>query len=88
MLCLHKICPSQLVIISSIIVFVICDDRDSSQLNVIGNVIVAIGSLVLVWAAQKDYLDIPQESVGTKEDIMLQIKKLQLQCDKLNDNAK
>lgn len=53
---LAKISPFQLVIFATILSLVISDDRDSDELNAYGNLIVAVGSLVLTIAAQKDLI--------------------------------
>lgn len=54
--CLEKISPNMLIIISVAITFLISDDKDAEELNVMGNLIVAVGSLLLTMAAQKEFL--------------------------------
>jgi hypothetical protein len=68
--------PFKLIIISSIIAILISDCRNSDELNVLGNLIVAIGGLVLVVAAQKELINKNNEQEDAKEDIMKQIEIL------------
>jgi hypothetical protein len=49
---LKAISADQLVLISSIFAVLLSDDLDPDALNVLGNLIVAIGSLMLTIAAQ------------------------------------
>ena len=53
---LNSISPSQLIIIGVILTFLISFDKDAGELNVIGNLVVAVGSLVLTIAAQEEFL--------------------------------
>ncbi len=83
MSCFDSISPSDLVIIATLLSLLISDDKDSGELNVSGNLIVAVGSLVLTVAAQKEFLKNQQEK-DSNEDIKKQIKCLQEKCDKLS----
>lgn len=84
MSCLGSISPFQLVIIGTLLTFLISDNRDAGDLNVIGNLVVSIGSLVLTVAAQKELIKTQQETKDCKEDIKRQIKCLQEKYDKMN----
>lgn len=80
--------PCELIIISSLATFLIADDRDAGELNVLGNFIVSIGGLILTWAAQMQLLESSQSASNTKEDttmynIKQQIKDLQEKCEEL-----
>lgn len=57
MKCLEQICPSNLVIIITIISYLICHNKEAAELDVIGNAVVALGGLILIWSSQQDYLD-------------------------------
>lgn len=54
--CLDKISPNTLIIISIAVTFLISNGKDEGELNVIGNLLVAIGGLVLLIAAQEQFL--------------------------------
>jgi hypothetical protein len=80
---LAMISPFQLVIIGTLLTFVISDDRDPSELNVLGNLVVAVGSLVLTVAAQKELLKNKNEKKIEKEEIRMQIVDLQEKYKKI-----
>jgi hypothetical protein len=73
----------QIVIITVVLTFILADDRDVEDLEVLGEFISSIGDLVSLMAAQKGRNESLNEKVVTKENIMKQIKELQLQCEKL-----
>ena len=54
---LAKISPFQLIIIATLLSLLISEGKDSDELNAYGNLIVAIGGLVLAVAAQQDLID-------------------------------
>lgn len=89
---LDSMCPSELIIIGALATFLISDDTDAGELNVLGNLIVSIGSLVLTWAAQKELLKTSQATNNSEkgivmEDIKQQIKCLQEKCEKLERSS-
>ena len=89
MFCLSAISPLSLVIIGGIFTFLISsEDRSAGELNVMGNLIVAVGSLILTVAAQEEFLKSEQNQRVEKEDIMKQVEKLRLKCEKLEQKAK
>ena len=61
---LSAISPFQLIIISSLLSVLICDDRDADELNVVGNLIVAVGALVMVFAAQQQFIKASQDTAS------------------------
>jgi len=80
--------PCELIIISALSALLISDDRDSGELNVLGNFVVSIGGLILTWAAQMQLLESSQSTDNSKEDttmeeIKAQIKSLQDKCEEL-----
>jgi hypothetical protein len=81
---LTSISPFQLIIIGVFFTFLISDDRDAGELNVIGNLIVAVGSLILTIAAQQEFIKNQADKNDTKEEIKKQIKDLQEKCEKLD----
>jgi len=89
---LDSMCPSELIIISALATFLISDDTDAGELNVLGNLIVSIGSLVLTWAAQKEFLKTSQATNNSEKDISMedikqQIKCLQEKCEELERSS-
>lgn len=70
---LKSINPSELVIIGTLLTFLISDDNDAGDLNVLGNLIVSIGSLVLTWAAQKE-LQKTSNTENTNSDSLQSVK--------------
>lgn len=78
--------PSDLIIIGTLLTFLIADDMDAGDLNVIGNLIVSVGSLLLTWAAQKELLntsDTESNDASTMKSMNQRIDELQKLCDKL-----
>jgi hypothetical protein len=86
--------PEELTILSLLLAFSVSENNDADELNVLGNWIVAVGSLILTWAAQKQYLETAQETSQQKdagtamEDIKQQIKDLQEKYSKLEESLK
>lgn len=56
MFCLDKMSPNTLIIVCIAITFLISNGKDEGELNVIGNLLFAIGGLVLLIAAQEQFL--------------------------------
>ena len=83
--------PEELVVISALVTFLVSEDAEAGDLNVVGNMIVAIGSLILTWAAQKELLDTARETASQNtalDDMRQQIKDLQEKCKKLEQPSK
>lgn len=78
-----EITPVQLVIIAVVLSFILADDRDADVLNVLGEFLSSVGDLISLMAAQKERNESIKEKESTKENIMKQIKELQLQCENL-----
>lgn len=47
--------PCELTLLTFLIAVTLCKDRDAGYLNVLGNLLIGIGSLVIVWASQAEY---------------------------------
>jgi hypothetical protein len=47
--------PFELTLLSFLIAVYLSEGRDAGYLNSLGNLIVAIGGLILAWAAQAQY---------------------------------
>lgn len=79
----NEISHIQIVIIAVILSIILADDRDAQDLNVLGEFLSSVGDLVSLMAAQKERNESIKEKEETKENIMKQIKELQLQCESL-----
>ncbi len=66
---LAKVSPFQLVIIGTVLTFVISDDRDADELNVLGNLIVSVGSLILTVAAQEELIKVRNEEKSNNVEV-------------------
>ncbi|XOQ49356.1 MAG: Holin [Eubacteriales bacterium] len=77
--------PCELVILATVFSFLLSDNLDAGELNVLGNFIVAVGGLMLAWAAQLDQQEKPSEKTVDcdLEELKNQIRCLQEKCDRL-----
>ena len=80
--------PCELIVLGVLIALSICDDFSAEELNVLGNLISAIGSIVSTWAAQKQFLAESCESTASLKEIEEQIQKLQEEYDAQFGNNK
>ncbi|WP_094606799.1 hypothetical protein SPSIL_034170 [Sporomusa silvacetica DSM 10669] len=81
---------NELGLISAVLGIVIAYDKTPSEQNVLGNFIVGIGCIILVIAAQAEYLNSLQEKKNENEDsleIKKQIQKIQKQIDVIMSEA-
>lgn len=54
---LAKISPCQMILIVNVLTFILADGKSVEELNIYGDVIIAIGGLLLVYAGQKDLFE-------------------------------
>ena len=82
--------PQELVIFGVLVTFLLCDDLDAGNLDVLGNLVVAIGGLILTWAAQKHFLEEAKSANKSMslQEISNQIQILQDQCRQLENKTK
>lgn len=88
---LECISPCELIVLGTVAAVAISDDMDAGELNVLGNFVVAVGGLMLTWAAQKEFTSKQDDSSDSKdtcssdqlEEIRCQLKALQEKYDKL-----
>lgn len=73
--------PCELVVLGVLIALSICDDLNATELNVLGNLISAIGSIISTWAAQKEFLEEACESKVSLEELEKRIQKLEKEHD-------
>lgn len=64
---------------------VITCENDIEELNVVGNWILVIGGIIVTICAQKELSKNKQEDIDTitKEELMEQIRKLEIKCNKI-----
>lgn len=60
--------PEELMVLASTVAIAISEDRDVDDLNVLGNFVVAVGSLMLTFAAQKERFKSKQEANKSSEN--------------------
>lgn len=75
---------SELGLLSAVLGIVIAYDKTPGEQNVLGNFIVGIGCIILVIAAQAEYLNSLEEKKNENEDsleIKKQIQEMQKQID-------
>lgn len=80
--------PCDVIALGVAIALAICDDLSLSELNVLGNLISAIGSIISTWAAQKQLLQEKCENTVSLEELQDQLQKLQDKYDALAKNIK
>lgn len=78
---LSRISPNQLATLANLVAVALSEGRSSSEINVIGNFVVGVGSLMLTIAAQT-------EALSSKENKMKQISDLKKQIQQLEDSLK
>ena len=65
----NKICPNELAILSNIVAISLSTDKSADDNNVLGNFLVAIGSIILTIAAQQQNITASQDNENTVESI-------------------
>lgn len=56
MVSFENLSPEDLLLLTNAITISLSEDKDTDELNVLGNLLVSVGSLMLVIAAQKQLL--------------------------------
>lgn len=85
---LQSMSPCEIVVLGVAIALAICDDLSPSELNVLGNLISAIGSIISTWASQKEFLQEKCEDTMSLREIQDQLRKLQDKYDALTKYIK
>lgn len=65
---LNNIGAIQLGALAAILALLLSDDLEVEELNVLGNFSVGLGSIILIVAAQKEFLSAKQEKAAKKEE--------------------
>ena len=61
----NKICPNEIAILSNIVAISLSTDKSANDNNVLGNFLVAIGSIILTIAAQQQNIAASQNIDGS-----------------------
>lgn len=85
---LQSMSPCDVIALGVAIALAICDDLSPSELNVLGNLISAIGSIISTWAAQRELLQEKCEDTVSLKDLQDQLQKLQDKYDALTKYTK
>lgn len=72
---INSITPNELSVLANAIALGLADDKSADELNVLGNFIVAVGSLLLTIAAQQQSLQAIQDKQQQIQDSKKQIRK-------------
>lgn len=81
---LKTISPEELIALAILVVFSFAEEFDADELNVLGNLIVDIGGIMMTIAAQRQLLDTTNQE---QPDVQQQIKELQEQLKALQKQA-
>lgn len=57
----QQLAPDELILLATAIALILSKNKTADELNVLGNLVVAIGSLLLVYAAQQQSLTVEQQ---------------------------
>ncbi|MDF2880505.1 MAG: hypothetical protein K0R54_1062 [Clostridiaceae bacterium] len=53
----NDICPNELAILSTVVAIALSTDQSADDNNILGNFLVAVGSIILTIAAQQQTID-------------------------------
>lgn len=84
--CFSDIDPDVLTILAAVIAIAISQNRNASDLNVLGNFIVAVGGLILTEAAQIDRQDKKKADKAKIQEIHRQIDQLKRDLAEIERN--
>lgn len=65
---LDNLCPKDLMILANALAISLSEGKSADELNVLGNLIVAVGSLMLTGAAQMQNIVSKEEAKKTTSD--------------------
>lgn len=58
----NEICPNELAVLSTIVAIILSGDNSADDNNVLGNFLVAVGSIILTIAAQQQSINALQDN--------------------------
>ncbi|MHB9094137.1 MAG: hypothetical protein ACYC21_05650 [Eubacteriales bacterium] len=82
---LTSINPDLLSILSALLAIIISQNRNTNQLNVIGNFLISVGSLVVTEVVQIQAQQAEQDNKEQIKNIRQQIEQLQNQLERLTE---
>ncbi len=65
---IDNLCPNDLLVLASALAISLSEGKSADELNVLGNLIVAVGSLMLTAAAQMQNIASKEEAIKVKSD--------------------
>lgn len=83
MSCLISMNSFELIVITALIAIFLSDNQSSNELNVLGNLIVSIGGLMLTIAAQKQAKESKNNDDNLICDLEKKLEDLQKQIQKI-----
>ena len=87
MICIDNLSPEDLLVLTNAIAITLTKDKNSDQINVLGNFIVGIGCLLLTVAAQQQLLESLKQN-QTKQTQKNQTQTKQTQTNQDTNNIK
>ena len=67
MICIDDLSPEDLLVLTNAIAITLIKDKNSDQINVLGNFIVGVGCLLLTVASQQQFLEALQQKSLNKD---------------------
>lgn len=86
--CFDSISPDALAVLASLVAIAISNGLNSSEINVLGNFVTAVGGVLLTIAAQQDYLSTQKDTEQDEKYIVEQIELLKKQFDLIQKQLK
>lgn len=65
---IDNLCPNDIMILANVLAISLSEGKNADELNVLGNLIVAVGSLMLTSAAQMQNISSKEDTKSTTTD--------------------
>ncbi len=65
---IDNLCPNDVMILANVLAISLSEGKNADELNVLGNLIVAVGSLMLTSAAQMQIITAKEQTKSTTTD--------------------
>lgn len=62
---IDNLCPNDIMILANVLAISLSEGKNADELNVLGNLIVSVGSLILTSAAQMQNISSKEETKST-----------------------
>jgi len=76
---------NQLIILSALVALILSEDLSADDLNIIGNFLVGVGSLMLTKAAQLAVQESSNNNSPESDSLEKQVKNMQIQLKMIQD---